>query len=168
MENELTDEDAISRILHDAGERPDVPRLRRLVRAAIAAGRAKQAAVPLDSGSDNERERMRLAGISTAAMGYWKEGDFIHPDYDTAVLRDVAKLYAKYVEASKDAKRHRWWRENIDQVSDDGDGITGVAFSYQIDVIKRNLSAGQMMDEIADIGIISEPVAAEKGEHEKS
>lgn len=45
-----------------------------------------------------ERERMRLAGISTAAIGYWKEGDSIHPDYDTVALRDVAKLYAKYDE----------------------------------------------------------------------
>lgn len=45
-----------------------------------------------------ERERMRLAGISTAALGYWKEGDSIYPDYDTVALRDVAKLYAKYDE----------------------------------------------------------------------
>jgi hypothetical protein len=46
-----------------------------------------------------ERERMRLAGISTAAFGYWKEGDSIHPDYDTVALRDVAKLFQKYVAA---------------------------------------------------------------------
>lgn len=44
----------------------------------------------------NERELMRLAGISTAAIGHWKEGDSIHPDYDTVALRDVAKLYAEY------------------------------------------------------------------------
>ena len=37
-----------------------------------------------------------MAGISTAALGYWKDGDSIHPDYDTVALRDVAKLYAKY------------------------------------------------------------------------
>lgn len=43
-----------------------------------------------------ERETMLLAGISTAAFGYWKEGDWIHPDYDTQALRDVAGLYAKY------------------------------------------------------------------------
>lgn len=43
-----------------------------------------------------ERERLRLAGISTAAIGYWKERDSIHPDYDTVALRDVAGLYAKY------------------------------------------------------------------------
>lgn len=45
---------------------------------------------------DIEQYRMQMAGISTAAIGYWKEGDDIHPDYDTVALRDVAKLYAKY------------------------------------------------------------------------
>lgn len=45
---------------------------------------------------DNEQYRLQMAGISTAALGYWKEGDSIHPDYDTMALRDVAKLYAKY------------------------------------------------------------------------
>jgi hypothetical protein len=43
-----------------------------------------------------EQYRMQMAGISTAALGYWKEDDGIHPDYDTPALRDVAKLYAKY------------------------------------------------------------------------
>lgn len=43
----------------------------------------------------NELENMRMAGISAAALGYWKEGESIHPDYDTVALRDVAKLYAK-------------------------------------------------------------------------
>lgn len=43
-----------------------------------------------------EQYRMQMAGISTAALGYWREGDSIHPDYDTVALRDVAKLYAKY------------------------------------------------------------------------
>ena len=43
-----------------------------------------------------EQYRLQMAGISTAAYGYWKEGDEIHPDYDTSALRDVAKLYAKY------------------------------------------------------------------------
>lgn len=47
---------------------------------------------------DIEQYRMQMAGISTAAIGYWKEGDGIHPDYDTIALRDVAKLYAKYDE----------------------------------------------------------------------
>lgn len=43
-----------------------------------------------------EQYRMQMAGISTAALGYWKEGDSIHPDYDTPALHDVAKLYADY------------------------------------------------------------------------
>lgn len=50
---------------------------------------------------DIEQYRMQMAGISTAAIGYWKEGDGIHPDYDTLALRDVAKLYAKYDEIYK-------------------------------------------------------------------
>lgn len=45
---------------------------------------------------DIEQYRLQMAGISTAAIGYWKEGDSIHPDYDTPALRDVAKLYASY------------------------------------------------------------------------
>ena len=45
---------------------------------------------------DIEQYRMQMAGISTAAIGYWKEGYDIHPDYDTVALRDVARLYAKY------------------------------------------------------------------------
>ncbi|CAB4129991.1 hypothetical protein UFOVP116_215 [uncultured Caudovirales phage] len=45
---------------------------------------------------DIEQYRIQMAGICTAAIGYWKETDGIHPDYDTVALRDVAKLYAKY------------------------------------------------------------------------
>ena len=45
---------------------------------------------------DIEQYRIQMAGICTAAIGYWKEADSIHPDYDTLALRDVAKLYAKY------------------------------------------------------------------------
>jgi hypothetical protein len=50
---------------------------------------------------DIEQYRMQMAGISTAAIGYWKEGDSIHPDYDTIALRDVARLYVKYDELYK-------------------------------------------------------------------
>ena len=50
---------------------------------------------------DIEQYRLQMAGISTAAIGYWKESDGIHPDYDTLALRDVAKLYAKYDELYK-------------------------------------------------------------------
>lgn len=45
---------------------------------------------------DSEQYRMQMAGICTAATGYWKVGDSIHPDYDTPALREVAKLHAKY------------------------------------------------------------------------
>lgn len=45
-----------------------------------------------------EQYRLQMAAIMTAALGYWKEGDSIHPDYDTMALRDVARLYAKYDE----------------------------------------------------------------------
>jgi hypothetical protein len=50
---------------------------------------------------DSEQYRLKMASISTAAIGYWKEGDSIHPDYDTLALRDVAELYAKYDELCK-------------------------------------------------------------------
>lgn len=50
---------------------------------------------------DIEQYRLQMAGICTAAIGYWKEGDGIHPDYDTLALRDVAKLYEKYDELYK-------------------------------------------------------------------
>jgi hypothetical protein len=45
---------------------------------------------------DIEQYRLQMAAIGTASFGYWKEGDGIHPDYDTMPLRDVARLYAKY------------------------------------------------------------------------
>ena len=45
---------------------------------------------------DIEQYRMQMAGICTAALGYWTEYDSISSDYDTVALRDVAKLYAKY------------------------------------------------------------------------
>lgn len=56
---------------------------------------------------DIEQYRMQMAGISTAAFGYWKEGESIHPDYDTPALRDVAKLYAKYEALFKAAELTR-------------------------------------------------------------
>ena len=77
---------------------------------------------------DIEQYRMQIAGICTAALGYWKEGDSVHPDYDTPALRDVAKLYAKYADLhaqslvrvevgdtqdAKDAARYRWLRTKV-------------------------------------------------------
>ena len=58
---------------------------------------------------DIEQYRLQMAGISTAAIGYWKEGDGIHPDYDTIALRDVAKLYAKYDELYRAQPPQRTW-----------------------------------------------------------
>lgn len=46
----------------------------------------------------DEKHRMQLAAISTAAHGYWKEGDSIHSDYDSVALRDVAKLYVSHAQ----------------------------------------------------------------------
>ena len=60
-------------------------------RAAVSA-----ATKPTADLSESEQYRQQMAVISVAAHGYWKEGDGIHPDYDTVPLRDVAKLYAKY------------------------------------------------------------------------
>lgn len=66
------------------------PELRRFARAVLARwGKST-------SLNNIEQYRLQMAAISTAAIGYWKEDDGIHPDYDTPVLRDVAKLYAKY------------------------------------------------------------------------
>lgn len=66
---------------------------------------------------DNEQYRMQMAGISTASFGYWKEGDEIHPDYDTPSLHDVAALYAKY-----DAKY-----KLVDQMAEALKGVIRVA-----------------------------------------
>jgi hypothetical protein len=64
--------------------------------AIAAIKQARSAPVQEPVLQEIEQYRLQMAGISTAAIGYWKEGDGIHPDYDTPALRDVAKLYAKY------------------------------------------------------------------------
>lgn len=73
--------------------------------------RAALAAQPQPVLQDIEQYRLQMAGISTAALGYWKEGDSIHPDYDTLALRDVAKLYANYAalcNAAPAAQQCKW------------------------------------------------------------
>lgn len=50
---------------------------------------------------DIEQYLLQMAGISTAAIGYWKEDDSIPPVYDTPALRDVAKLYANYESSTR-------------------------------------------------------------------
>lgn len=54
----------------------------------------------------NEIYRIQMAGISTAAIGYWKLGDKIHPDYLTLALEDVGKLYNKYDTLYKICDKH--------------------------------------------------------------
>ena len=78
---------------------------------AVEALVAKAAKVELES---IEQYRLQMAAISTAALGYWKEGDDIRPEYDTLALRDVAKLYAKYDKLYKarppvDQKPYVWY-----------------------------------------------------------
>jgi hypothetical protein len=55
-----------------------------------------------------EQYAMQMAAICTAAIGYWKESDNIHPDCDSPALRDVAKLYAKYAELYTAPPRKEW------------------------------------------------------------
>lgn len=62
-----------------------------------------------------EQYRLQMAGISTAALGYWKESDDIHSAYDTLALRDVAKLYAKYDELYK-AQPKPLTAERLDEI----------------------------------------------------
>lgn len=60
---------------------------------------------------DVQLQDIQMAGISTAAIGYWKEDDSIHPDYDTPALRDVAKLYANYESRTKQRDLAIEWLE---------------------------------------------------------
>ena len=56
----------------------------------------------------------------------------------------------------EDAERYRWWRENIDCIEDDRDGITGVAYSRQIPLfgidksVTKEQTSAELMDAIAD------------------
>lgn len=70
--------------------------------APAEASQGGGAVVKLD---EIEQYRVQMAGICTAAIGYWKEADGIHPDYDTPALRDVARLYAKFDALYKSADR---------------------------------------------------------------
>lgn len=66
--------------------------------------------------NENEQYQMQMAGISTAALGYWKPEDEIHADYDTLALRDVAALYAKY------DKLHKSIRAALNELGVSGEG----------------------------------------------
>jgi len=74
-----------------------------LVSADELRGILEDAAAP----ASREQEEIRLAAISTACLGYWKEGDTISPQYDHPALRDAAQLYAKYEGMRQDALRWR-------------------------------------------------------------
>jgi hypothetical protein len=65
-----------------------------------------------------EQYRMQMSAICTAAIGYWKESDSIHLDYDTLALRDVAKLYAKYAELYTAPPRKEWIGLSINEGRD--------------------------------------------------
>jgi hypothetical protein len=56
-----------------------------------------------------EKHRLQMTAISTAASGYWKQEDEIHPNYWTPSLIDVAKLYKKYDELYK-MKNTIWYK----------------------------------------------------------
>ena len=91
---------------------------------------------------DIEQYRLQMAGISTAAIGYWKESDGIHPDYDTIALRDVAKLYAKYDELYR---AQRTWvgltDEDIEIAFDDtqeGGGFDDFARAIEAKLKEKN------------------------------
>lgn len=56
--------------------------------------------------ADAERERMRLAGCSVAALGYYKRGDAIAPEYGSGSLDDVIALRDRAEAAEANAA---WW-----------------------------------------------------------
>jgi hypothetical protein len=116
---------------------------------------------------DIEQYRLQMAAIGTASFGYWKEGDSIHPDYDTVPLRDVARLYAKYDQLYKFREqvrvmvamlKNREWAEDL--------GATGDAAELQA-VITELVGGGQRGSGRADRKIRRrwKPLANGRPEH---
>jgi hypothetical protein len=104
---------------------------------------------------DIEQYRLQMAGISTAAIGYWKEGDGIHPDYDTPALRDVAKLYAKYdalYTAAQPTTEESSAVAAPVQEPDHGDELTIAYMSGLHDGKKKRAWVGLTRDEVLSIG----------------
>lgn len=62
-----------------------------------------------------ERERLRLAAVGTAALGYFKG---CHQDYDSASLQDVLRLYKNYVDAQKALRFAAGLISTMDQFKD--------------------------------------------------
>lgn len=62
------------------------------------------------------------------------------------------------------AARYAWWRENFEWLIQDGDGITGCAFSCQIplDVIEKS-EPEVLMDMVADYEIFAAVLTKAKG-----
>ena len=114
------------------------------VKAAITAiKQARSAPVQEPVLQEIEQYRLQMAGISTAAIGYWKEGDGIHPDYDTPALRDVAKLYAKY-DALYTAAQRQWVELTGDEIvnmlpDDDTPMSLGEAFFKFAELVEAKL-----------------------------
>lgn len=84
---------------------------------------------------DIEQYRLQMAAISTAAIGYWKEGDGILPDYDTPALRDVAKLYSKYEALYATPPQREWQGLTDDEIKE----IVGPWGSLPVDGYTRKL-----------------------------
>ncbi|GAA0907475.1 hypothetical protein GCM10009552_15480 [Rothia nasimurium] len=65
---------------------------------------------------------------------------------------------------TKDAARYRWWRDNIERVSKDWDGVRGVSYAMGLDIC-RDYSAtqGQIADAVADAAIAAAPSAGRMG-----
>ena len=95
LEQVLNDIDTCTNALSEALNAPQPTAMQDW--EAIAADQAMTIAMQAATiESLKEQRLMQMTAITTAALGYWKEGDSILPDYDTTALRDVAKLYAKY------------------------------------------------------------------------
>ena len=53
-------------------------------------------------------------------------------------------------ENRRDAERYRWWRENINLILEDGDGLPGVAYSHQVPLTILAGPLNEMFDAVAD------------------
>lgn len=100
---------------------------------------------------DSEQYRMQMAGISTAATGYWKEGDSIHPDYDTPALRDVAKLYAKYDELYK-AQQPQYEAGDMASAHNDGFRAGVASVTQQAEAVPLDTGVMELAESVGLIG----------------
>ena len=85
----------------------------------------------------------------------WNDAELI-----VALHNAFPALLARLEAAERDAERYRWWRENVDCIAEDGDGIFGVAYSWQIPLfgldksVANEQTSGDLMDAIADRAIL--------------